>query len=116
MSGSTFAVTPKLPAQLIGISPIVVTKSGLSYTIALGSGATGAVTKAQWFEAVASLYNMNTLFAAVSVNANTAAWIQWYAGSTVAPNDAIALLTQTTFALNASQMSALFALAATLPA
>ena len=56
------------------------------------------------------------LFAAVSVNANTAAWIQWYAGSTVAPNDAIALLTQTTFALNASQMSALFALAATLPA
>ena len=116
MSGSTFAVTPKLPAQLIGISPIIVTKNGLSYTIALGSSAPGAVTKAQWFEAVASLYNMNSLFAAVSVNANTAAWIQWYAGSTVAPNDAIALLTQTTFALNASQMSALFALAATLPA
>ena len=116
MSGSTFAVTPKLPAQLIGIPPIIVTKNGLSYTIALGSGAPGAVTKAQWFEAVASLYNMNSLFAAVSVNANTAAWIQWYAGSTVAPNDAIALLTQTTFALNASQMSALFALAATLPA
>jgi hypothetical protein len=116
MSGSTFGVTPKLPAQLIGISPIIVTKSGLTYTISLGSGASGAVTKAQWFEAVASLYNMNTLFVAVSVNANSAAWIQWYAGTTVAPNDAIATLTQSTFALNSSQIAALFALAATLPA
>jgi len=116
MSGSTFAVTPKLPAQLIGISPIVVTKSGLSYTIALGSGAAGSVTKAQWFEAVASLYNMNALFTAVSVNANSAAWIQWYTDSTVAPNDAISMLTAATFALNTSQVAALFALAATLPA
>ena len=116
MSGSTFAVTPKLPAQLIGISPIVVTKSGLTYTIALGSGTTGAVTKAQWFEAVAQLYNMNTLFSAVSANANSAAWIQWYAGSSVSPGDAISTLTMATFALNTSQIAALFALAATLPA
>jgi hypothetical protein len=116
MSGATFSVTPKLPAQLIGVSPIVVTKNGLAYSISLGSGGVGTVTKAQWFEAVAQLYDMNALFAAVSANANLPAWIQWYAGTTVSPNDPIATLTQATFALSSPQIAALFALAATLPA
>lgn len=116
MAGPTFGIAPKLPAQLIGISPIKVTKSGLSYTISLGGGTAGAVTKAQWFEAVAQLYNMNVLFAAISANANAPAWIQFYAGSSVAPGDALSTATEVAFALTAPQLSAVFALAATLPA
>jgi len=113
MSGVQFGVTPKLPAQITGVAPIVVTKSGLAYTISMGAPV-GSVTKRQWFEAVASLYNMNTLFVAVSANANDPAWIQWYAGYYVAPADYIANLTQATFALTAAQMTTLFTLAGTL--
>ena len=116
MAGPTFAVTPKLPAQLIGIPPITVTKSGLSYTIALGAGSAGAVTKAQWFEAVAQLYNMNTLFSAIAADAGSAAWIQFYAGVSVSPGDALSSATEVALALTAPQLAALFALAATLPA
>lgn len=113
MSGTRFGVTPQLPAQLTGVYPIVVTKSGLSYTIAFAAGLAGTVTKKQWFEAVALLYNMNTLFAAVAANANDPAWIQFYGGYGVTSGDALSTLTQTTFALTDLQLAALFALAAT---
>lgn len=114
MSGTVFAVQPTLPAQLTGTYPIVVTKTGLTYNIAWAMGSTGSVTKRQWFEAVATLYNMNTLYAAVMANAGDATWIQFQAGYTVEPGDLLATLTQTTFGLGAAQMSALFTLAVTL--
>jgi hypothetical protein len=114
MSGTRFAVTPQLPAQITGIYPIVVTKSGLAYTIAFASGLVGTVTKKQWFEAVALLYNMNTLFTAVAADANDPAWIQFYGGYGVTSGDALSTLTKTTFALNDAQLAALFTLAATL--
>ena len=114
MSGTKFGVTPQLPAQLTGIYPIVVTKAGLAYTIAFAAGLAGTVTKKQWFEAVALLYNMNTLFTAVSANANDPAWIQFYGGYGVKSGDALSTLTQTTFSLNSVQLAALFTLAATL--
>lgn len=114
MSGISFAVTPSLPATLTGVYPIVVTKSGLSYTISLGGGSSGAVTRRQWFEAVAQLYNMNTLYTSISANANDPAWIEFYTAYSVVPGDTLALFTQATFALTSVQMNALFALAATL--
>jgi hypothetical protein len=114
MSGTQFAVQPTLPAQLTGVYPIVVTKSGLAYTISYGTGVAGTVTRKQWFEAVAALYNMNTLYAAVNADQNNSATIQYYSGYGVAPGDALALLTQSTFSLNATQMSALFTYAGTL--
>ena len=116
MSGSQFAVTPKLPATLIGVSPITVTKSGLTYTISFVTGGVGTVTRRQFFEAVAALYNMNTLFTAVSADANNAAWIEFYTSFSVAPGDPLALLTQSTFSLSSIQMNALFVYAATQPA
>lgn len=114
MSGIKFGVSPQIPSQITGVYPIVVTKSGLSYIISYGSGLAGTVTRRQWFEAVATLYNMNTLFAAVSADANNAAWIQFYAGYGVTSGDALSTLTQTTFGLTSTQLSALFTLAATL--
>jgi len=113
MSGTQFAVTPKLPAQITGVAPIVVTKSGLAYTISLGAPV-GSVTKRQWFSAVATLYNLNTVLAAVNANANDPAWIQWNAGYTVAPADYVANITQSSLALTSLQMTNLFTLAGTL--
>ena len=115
MSGSTFAVTPKLPAMLQGTFPIVVTKSGLSYTISYGGAPAGSVTLRQFISAVAILYNLNPLFAAINANANDASFIQFYTGGLVAPGDPIVVLATTVFALTAGQASALFTLAATLP-
>jgi len=114
MSGTKFGVTPQLPAQLVGVYPIVIAKSGLAYTISFASGIIGTVTKKQWFEAVATLYNMNTLFTAVSADANDPAWIQFYGGYGVTSGDALSTLTQTTFSLTSAQLAALFTLAATL--
>lgn len=114
MSGSKFGVTPKLPAQLTGTYPIVVTKSGLSYNISFGSSA-DTVSKRQWFGAVATLYNMATLFAAITADPSQPVWWQFYGGSNVQPGDPLALQTQTTFSLSATQMTNLFNLAATLP-
>ena len=114
MSGTKFAVTPQLPASIVGIFPIVVEKAGLAYTISFESGVAGTVTKKQWFEAVALLYDMNTLFTAVAADANDPAWIQFYGGYGVTSGDALSTLTQTTFTLTSVQLAALFALAATL--
>ena len=114
MAGSTFGVMPQIPAQITGVYPIVVTKSGLAYQIAYGTSVAGTVTRRQWFEAVATLYNMNTLYAAVAADWNNAASIQFYAGYGVTSGDALSNLTQTTFALTATQLSALFTLAASL--
>lgn len=114
MSGTKFGVAPLLPAQITGIYPIVVAKSGLAYTISYGVGVTGTVTRRQWFEAVATLYDMNTLFTAVSADANTDAWIQFYAGYGVVSGDALSTLTQSTFSLTDVQLSAVFTLAASL--
>ena len=114
MAGSPFGVQPQIPAQITGTYPIVVTKSGLAINIAYGTGVAGTVTRRQWFEAVAALYNMNTLFAAVAADMNDPATIQFYAGYGVTTGDALYLLTQTTFALNVTQMSALLAYAANL--
>ena len=111
MSGISFGVTPQIPAQITGTFPIVVTKSGLSYVISFGY-ATGTVTKRQWFEAIADLYDMNTLYTAVSADYNNGASIQFIAGYGVTPGDDLALLTQSTFSLDATQMDALFLLAA----
>ena len=74
----------------------------------------GSVTKRQWFEAVASLYNMNTLLSAVTANANNAAWIQFNAGAIVISGDPLSTLTQSVFGLSGAQLAALFTLAATL--
>jgi hypothetical protein len=114
MAGSPFGVQPQIPAQITGVYPIVVTKSGLAYQIAYGVGQAGTVTRRQWFEAIATLYNMNTLFAAVAADMNDPATIQFYAGYGVTSGDDLSNLTQTTFALNATQLAALFTLAATL--
>jgi hypothetical protein len=114
MAGSPFGVMPQIPAQITGTYPIVVTKSGLAYNISYGSGVAGTVTRRQWFEAVAALYNMNTLFAAVAADMNDPATIQFYAGYGVTSGDALFNLTQTTFVLNATQMAALLAYAANL--
>ena len=114
MSGTKFGVTPQLPAQLVGVYPIVVAKSGLAYTISFASGLVGTVTKKQWFEAIALLYNMNTLATAVNANMNDAASIQYYAGYGVTSGDALSKLTKSTFALTDAQLAALFTLAATL--
>ena len=75
---------------------------------------TGSVTRQQWFSAVSSLYNMSTLYQAVPADPNSATWIQFWAGSRVVPGDGLATLTQSTFSLNAAQMTALFAYAGTL--
>lgn len=114
MSGVKFGVSPQIPAQITGVYPITVTKSGLSYVIAYGTGVTGTVTRRQWFEAVATLYNMNTLYAAVVADWNAAATIQFFAGYGVTSGDALSTLTQTTFGLTSVQLAALFTLAATL--
>ncbi len=113
MSGIKFGVTPQVPAQITGLYPIVVTKNGLAYSISFGY-ATGTVTRRQWFEAVAQLYNMNTLYAAVVADWNNAATIQFFAGYGVTPGDDLATFTQTALALTSGQIDALFALAATL--
>jgi hypothetical protein len=115
MTGFPFAVTPTIPAQITGVYPIVVNKSGLAYQISFGYQ-TGTVTRRQWFAAVAQLYNMNTLATAVNADMNDPASIQYYAGYGVSPADDLANLTQTTFALTDVQMEALFTLAATKPA
>jgi hypothetical protein len=115
MSGFHFAVTPTIPAQITGVYPIVVTKSGLAYQISFAY-TTGTVTRRQWFAAVAQLYNMNTLATAVNADMNDPASIQYYAGYGVASGDALATLTKSTFALTDAQMEALFTLAATKPA
>ncbi len=109
-----FAVTPKLPAQLTGTLPIIVTKTGLSYNISYSSAVAGSVTRRQMFDAVATLYNMNTLYAAVPMNANDPIWTEFWAGTMVAPGDTLALFIQTTFALTDAQMTTLFALAGTM--
>jgi len=113
MSGTKFGVTPLLPAQITGIYPIVVDKSGLSYTISFGYE-TGTVTRRQWFEAVAQLYNMNTLATAVNADMNDPASIQYYAGYGVTPGDDLSAFTKTALGINDVQLSALFTLAATL--
>jgi hypothetical protein len=116
MAGPPFAVTPQIPAQITGVYPIIVSKTGLAYTISFAAGLVGTVTKRQWFEAVATLYDMNTLFAAVNSDANDPAWMQFYGGYGVtnSPSDPLAALTKTTFALTDAQMDALFTLAMTL--
>lgn len=115
MAGSSFGVTPQIPAQITGTYPITVTKTGLAYNIAYGTGVTGTVTRRQWFEAItASGYNMNTLYAAVVADWNDAATQQFFAGYGVTSGDDLSNLTQSTFALNATQLAALFTLAVTL--
>ena len=116
MSGVPFAVTPKLPAMLTGTFPIIVTKSGLNYNISYNNTLPGSTTRRQFFEAVSTLYNMNTLYTAVNSNANDPSWIQFYTSNFIAPGDPLAVLTQATFSLSAVQMAALFNLAASLPA
>jgi hypothetical protein len=113
MSGNVFSVSPQVPAEITGVYPIVVTKSGLAYEIAYGTGVSGTVTRRQWFSAVAISYNMNTLFAAVAADMNDPATIQFYAGYGVTTGDALSNLTQTTFGLSATQLAALYTLAAT---
>ncbi len=113
MSGTRFGVTPQLPAQITGVYPIVVSKSGLAYTISFGY-AVGTVTRRQWFEAVAQLYNMNTLATSINADMNVPASIQYYAGYGVTPGDALAVFTKAALGLNDAQVSALFTLAATL--
>ena len=108
-----FGVTPQIPAQITGTYPIVVTKSGLAYNISFAYALDVTVTRRQWFLAVAQLYDMNTLYTAVSADMNDTASIQFYSGFGVAPGDPLANLTQATFSLSAAQMDALFALAAT---
>jgi hypothetical protein len=114
MSGNKFAITPKLPAQLTGTAPIVVTKSGVAYNISFGA-MTGSVSKRQFFGAVSTRYSMTTLFAAITANPESNVWWQFYGGSYIVPGDPIAALTQSTFSLTNAQMANLFALAETLP-
>lgn len=114
MSGTRFGVTPQIPAQIVGIYPIIIEKDGLAYTITYATGVAGTVTRKQWFEAIAQLYDMDTLATAVNADMNTAASIQFYAGYGVTSGDALSTLTQSTFALSAGQLEALFTFAATL--
>ena len=74
-----------------------------------------AVTRRQYFGAVATLYNMNTLYVTgVPANANDPAWIEFWAQPFVTPKDALATVTQSSLALTDPQMTALFAYARTL--
>lgn len=111
MSGNKWGVSPKLPVTITGTSPIVVTKSGLSYNISYGAG--GSVTRRQWFLAVAQIYDMSTLLTAVNADPSDPVWAQFNAGTVVLPGDVLADFTQTTFGLNDVQMQQLFAVAIT---
>lgn len=73
------------------------------------------VTRQQFFSAVASLYNMTTLYAAVPADVNDPIWIEFNSATKIAEGDTVAVFTQSTFGLSAAQMTALFTLAETLP-
>jgi hypothetical protein len=74
-----------------------------------------AVSRRQYFTAVAQLGNMDTLFAAVSAEVNSPAWIEFNSTTLIEPGDVLATLTQSVFGWSDAQMAALFQLAATLP-
>lgn len=115
MSGQVFSVVPRLPAQLTGTYPIIVTKSGLAYNISLAATTNAYVTRRQWFEAIAILYDMNTLYLAVVADANNPVWIDFWSITYVVPGDALSAFTQTVFGLSDAQLAAVFTLAATQP-
>lgn len=116
MSGQVFSVVPRLPAQLTGTYPIVVTKSGLAYNISLAAAVNPYVTRRQWFSAIAAFYDMNTVYLAVPANPNSQAWIDFWSASNVVPGESLAVLTKTALGLSDAQLAALFTYAATLPA
>lgn len=116
MSGTKWGVTPKIPAQITGSYPIIVTKTGLSYNISFATVGT-YVSKRQFFGAVSTLYSMTTLFASVTSNPEGAAWWQFYGGSFVqnSATDPIYALTKTTFSLSTAEMDNIFTVASGLP-
>ena len=103
------------PTQMVALQDSItgVWSTVPASTLISGESSQG-VTRRQWFAAVASLYNMNTLFSAVPANANNPTWIQFYTSEFVISGDPISTLTQTVFSLSSAQLAALFTLAATL--
>lgn len=73
------------------------------------------VSRQQFFSAVAQLYDMTTLYQAVPADVNSATWIEFNSATKIAEGDTVATFTQSTFGLNAAQMTALFTLAESLP-
>jgi hypothetical protein len=73
----------------------------------------GSVTRRQFFSALAASNLMQTVESGIPGNANNAVYIEWMAGLTITPNDALAQNVQSTLGYSPAQMAALFALAAT---
>jgi len=73
------------------------------------------VSKQQFLGAVSATADMNTLYAALSADANDPAWIQFVSAVCISDSDALALLAQTTFGWSAGDLANVFSLAATLP-
>ena len=79
MSNIQLKVLPQFPAQVIGVAPIVVVKSGLTYTISL-SGTSGFVQVNQVKQWLASLSLFDTIAATIPGAPQNALNIAWNGG------------------------------------
>ena len=75
----------------------------------------GFVSLRQFRTALAEQSELVTVDQAVSADITNAVNIQWNSGSLVVPDDDLASFVQTTLSYSDAQMTALFALAATMP-
>lgn len=110
MSGVALKVLPIFPAQVTGVAPIVVTKSGLSYVISFNQLVANLAVSQIKQKLVADGTFDTVLNSIPSSPSNTVNGI-WTGGGFTQPNGPLLTAIFTTLGLNAAQQAAFIAAA-----
>lgn len=102
-----------LPNDLINVINTLINEINANFQ-AVGFIFPGAVTRRQFFSALAASNLMPTVVAGIPGNTNDPIYIQFISGLSVTPGDTLATNVQTTLGYTAVQMTAIFALASSL--
>lgn len=111
MSGVQLKVLPQFPAQVTGVAPIVVTKTGLSYTISFNQ-LVASLAVAQVKQKLVADGTFDTVLNSISGDPRTAVNQVWTSGGFTQTGGPLLTAIFTTLALNASQQAAFIAAAA----
>lgn len=114
MSGIQFKALPQFPAQVLGIPPIVVTKSGLTYTLSYNA-LVASLSVVQVKQQLNVLGLFNTVNAAIPVSVTSNVNQAWNSGGFTQIGGPLLTFIFTTISYNAAQQATFNAAAAVLP-
>jgi hypothetical protein len=114
MSGNLFKALPQFPAQVSGIAPIVVTKSGLTYTISY-SAAAGQLSVVQIKQQLVAISQFDTILATIPGDPKSAVKQIWDGNGSTQLSGPLLASIFTTLGYNAAQQVTFLAAAALFP-